>query len=52
MIPIAVQIGGLAVATALLLPCLMLWLLNAEAGKKAKTPPSTHSAIEASADAT
>lgn len=65
MIPIAVQIfwgpmayaiiGGLAVATVLtllLLPCLMLWLLNAEAGKKAKTPPSTHSAIEASADAT
>lgn len=65
MIPIAVQIfwgpmayaiiGGLAVATVLtllLLPCLMLWLLNAEAGKKAKTPPSAHSALEASADAT
>ncbi len=65
MIPIAVQIfwgpmayaiiGGLAVATVLtllLLPCLMLWLLNAEAGKKAKTTSSAHSAIEASADAT
>lgn len=51
MIPIAVQIfwgpmayaiiGGLAVATVLtllLLPCLMLWLLRAEADKKAKTP--------------
>jgi multidrug efflux pump subunit AcrB len=51
MIPIASQIfwgpmayaiiGGLAVATVLtllLLPCLMLWLLRAEADKKAEAP--------------
>lgn len=64
MIPIAVQIfwgpmayaiiGGLAVATVLtllLLPCLMLWLLRAEADKKAETPSSDNLIEGVSADA-
>ncbi|WP_258122855.1 hypothetical protein [Mesorhizobium onobrychidis] len=47
-------IGGLAIATGrtlLLLPCLMLWLLKAEADRKISSP-SRHFMIERdSADA-